>query len=141
LLDAGTTVSDNRVHPESLVASTKAVHVQTVGTAARRRQLLTVLTFAVQTGRLPEHHEPGSRWNQHISDDLHAILPPHLFTQPRLIVQHHLERRTTLHALHEAGLPHDEATLAAENAWHRRHTALASRGLLTAADTKALLTD
>lgn len=141
LLASGATVADQDVRPQLLVSVTstpdEAVEVPT----EKRRQLLTVLTFAVQTGRLPEHTEPGSRWRKHCDDEVRAALPVSVTGRPRLTVQQHLERRRALQALEADHLPHDETALRAENTWHRRHMSLARRGLLAAGDNEALLAD
>jgi hypothetical protein len=139
LLAAGVTLADGGVRAELLANKddTEIPALPTIDTS--RRLLLTVLSFAVQTGRLPEHLEPGSRWQKHVTSEVTELLPQHVFEQPRLTVRTHLERRSTLHRLRDAGLAHDAGALEAEDTWFRRHARLAQRGLLSAADTAALL--
>ncbi len=139
LLAAGATLQDKTVHPELLVRETKTTGTETLPPPNRRRHLLTVLTFAVQTGRLPEHNEPGSRWKQTVPHEVRSVLPPSVFEQPRLVVQQHLAALQRLEELRDANLPFDSAARAAEEQWLRRHTALAKKGRLTTADCAALL--
>lgn len=139
LLERGVTLADTDIEPRLLVGATSSRTVGLPEAAAARRLLLTVLTFAVQTGRLPEHREPGARWEVHIRDQVHELLPAHVFEQPRLTVQTHLARRAALLNLRDDGHAHDEDALRAENLWYRRNRRLAEQGLLSNADTEAML--
>lgn len=142
LLASGVAVTDPAIHPSLLVNATTTASQQALpASTAERRLLLTVLTFSVQTGRLPEHLEPGSRWQKHLAADVRAILPAHVFTRPRLIVQRRLEQKAALTRLRDDGLPYNEAALRAEETWHRRLRAQATRGELSDADTAALLAE
>jgi hypothetical protein len=140
LLGAGVRTTDGDISPELLVDVTRSSPRKLPDSAAKRRQLLTVLTFSVQTGRLPEHLEPGNRWQSTIAEDVRTLLPSSVFAKPRLTVLRHINVRTTMLRAKTEGLPYDEAALSAEEAWHRRHTSLARRSLLTKADAEAVLT-
>lgn len=139
LVAAGVRIVDADIDPRLLVEATRTSLRQLPGSPVQRRRLLTVLTFAVQTGRLPEHLEPGSRWQTSIADDIRDLLPQFVFTQPRLSVQRHLEARASLLRLRADGIRYDQGALLAEEVWHRRHVSLAKRGLLTEADAEAVL--